>query len=77
MLAAHVVAVLVAAALVALAARVGPACTAALARVLVTPFAPLVVRGQPDSAPAPVTATTTRQLLLRTSLARRGPPVGA
>lgn len=77
MLAAHVVAVLVAAALVGLAARVDPACTAALARVLPTPFAPLVARGHPDRAPVPVTATTIRQLLVRTSLARRGPPVRA
>ena len=77
MFAAHGVAVLVAAALVALAARVGPACAAALARVLPTPFAPLVVRGQPDSEAAPVATTTIRQLLVRTSLARRGPPVRA
>ena len=77
MLAAHVVAVLVAATLVALAARVGPACTVALARVLPALLAPLVVRGHPASAPVPVAATTIRQLLVRTSLARRGPPVRA
>ena len=77
MLAAHGVAVLGAATLVALAERVGPACTAALATVLPALFAPLVVQGHPDSAPGPVTATTIRQLLVRTSLARRGPPVRA
>ena len=74
-LAAHGVAVLSAAALVALAERVGPACTAALARVLPALVTPLVVRGHHASAPVGVTATTIRQLLVRTSLARRGPPV--
>lgn len=77
MLAAHGVAVLATAALLALAEQVGPACTAALARVLPALVAPLQVRGHLATAPVSVTATTIRQLLVRTSLARRGPPVRA
>lgn len=76
MLVAHAGAVLMAAALVVLAERVGPACAAALGRVLPALSAPLVVRRRPVPAPVPVTATPIRRLLVATSLARRGPPVG-
>lgn len=77
MLAAHAGAVVVAAVLIGLAERVGPACAAALARVLPVLLVPLVVRPHPAPLPAPVTSPTIRQLLVTTSLARRGPPVGA
>lgn len=77
MVLAHAGAVVVAAVLVGLAERVGPACAAALARALPVLLAPLVVRPRAASLPAPVASPAIRQLLVTTSLARRGPPVGA
>lgn len=77
MVAAHSGAVVVAAVLVGLAQRVGTACGAALARVLPVLPSPLVVRPPSAAAPVPVMTPTVRQLLVATSLARRGPPVGA
>jgi hypothetical protein len=77
MLAAHAGAVLVAAVLVVIAERVGPACVSALRRVLPALPVPLVVRRGPVHLPVSVTATPIRRLLVTTSLARRGPPVGA
>lgn len=77
MLAAHAGAVVLAAVLVGLAERVGPGCTAALARVLPALPAPLVVRPRTRPAAVPVTSPAVRPLLVATSLSRRGPPVGA